>query len=203
MKRLLLTLLLLALTWCLGHFSLAEYYWHRGLDYYREKQYRRAIESFNSALGYGLPAYLGDPECLYCDRANAYDMDGQIQPALADYDEAIRRSPRTGRFYVEKAVAYRRNKQYQEAVASMDLALALPKPLPRHFVERADSLVALGEYNKALADLNEYLKNAAADQPAGNSRHYHAWDLHGWANYKLSKYQAADYALAQKAPADN
>lgn len=198
--RLLTTSLVFGLAWCLLHFAMAEYFWHRASECYRVEHYEQAIVFYNRALAWANPCYLNDPECLYCARGNAFDMAGRLDLALSDYNEALRLDPSSPRFYNEKAVAYRRSKRYKEAVATMDRALALPNARPRDYLERADSLIALADYQKAISDLDHYLTLAPAEKPQDQFRHSRGYDLRGWAYFKLGDFPKAlaDYESALK-----
>ena len=183
--------ILLLCGYLLFRFVGAEYYWHQGDVSYKQKFYAEAIQYYSKALDYGRPGFLSDLECLYCNRGDAYDLDGQTEKALADYTEAIRRSPRTARFYVEQAICYRRAKRYPEAIAALDQALALPKPKPRYYFERAAVRVASGAYDQAITDLDRYQQMAQQDKPGTSGRPYRALDLRGWSHYKLGHFPQA------------
>jgi tetratricopeptide (TPR) repeat protein len=167
---------------------------NRGHAFYKSKQYDEAAAEYGRAIAWSAFCSVGTVADWYCDRGDAHDMADQLDAALADYAEAIKRKPYRSRYSYERAIAYRRHKRYKEAVAEMDRAITLQTGRPEYFLERADSLIGLGEYRKAIADLDHY-RAKAITEPYG--RDYRSYDLRGWAHYKLQEYPQALADLSQ------
>ena len=62
---------------------------------------------------------------LYVDRANAWFNKAEFDPAIKDYNEAIRLDPYNDNFYAYRCLAYIRLGDQHQAVSDMKMALSL------------------------------------------------------------------------------
>lgn len=99
--------------------DLAEAYVRRGEAWYEIGDYPSAIGDFTAAVGLdaGGRAYLG--------RANALRDSGAPEPALADYAQAIRLSPRDAETWFQRAIAQHRLDRFEAERADWTTAIEL------------------------------------------------------------------------------
>lgn len=69
-----------------------DYYFNQGLEQLRIKNYIRAIEFFTEALKFNT-ANSNDQANIYCNRGNAFNIIGNLQEAISDYNQALNINP--------------------------------------------------------------------------------------------------------------
>lgn len=69
-----------------------DYYFNQGLEQLRIKNYIRAIVFFTEALKFN-PANANDQANIYCNRGNAFNIIGNLQEAISDYNHALNLNP--------------------------------------------------------------------------------------------------------------
>ena len=128
----------------------------------REKQFEEADTWFVQALAL-------DPEhwSWYVARGNAARQAGNLNLALAVYQEVLARFPDYAYSYYEMAYAYQLNKQPVQAITAIEQALALMTPPNAGYYVRAGSIYEwVGDKNRALNAYRQALlidpRNAAA-----------------------------------------
>ena len=98
---------------------------------------------------------------------NAGDMDG----AIAQYNEAIRLLPTSGIPYFDRACAYLRKNNYDGVIADADKALTLGLPNPADaFVIRGTARASKGDVDGAISDCNRAIKADPNHALAYNNR---------------------------------
>ena len=137
----------------MGPMEMSEWLDGRGHRAFAEKRYADAVDLYARALWW---SWYGCHPDLYCELGDAHDMSGSLDAALADYDEAIRRSPKTSRYRFERAIALARAGRHAEALTGYDSAVALTDRRPLYYLRRAVSLCELKLWARAGADLDAY-----------------------------------------------
>ena len=83
---------------------------------------------------------------------------GQLEEAIAEYDEAVRINPRDVAAYSNQGTLYNQLEQYQQAIESFSLAIGVNPNFNVLYNNRSISYYSLGEYELALKDLNRFIK---------------------------------------------
>ena len=163
----------------------AEAFVKRGLAYYRSAQYETAIADYTQTLKlkrYQADAYAsrGDAYRALADtpraiedysaslktrwnaavmqkRAETYFKQGNVQKALADYDDLIKRKPTAiayygrGNVYLQLSIRGSENR-LKLALADMDQAIALEPRFASAYISRAQVHTHLGDHTLASRD---------------------------------------------------
>ncbi|HWT00791.1 MAG TPA: tetratricopeptide repeat protein [Pyrinomonadaceae bacterium] len=161
----------------------AEDYLRLGKDQLEKKDYLRAAESFEKAVGLdptSAEAYyfrgrvqLDDEKAaadftkaieLKPDYAEAYfrrglgrDLGGNERAALEDYNKAIELDPKFVDAYMTRAVLYLLANKGEEAIADYTKVIEL-KPDGESYYVRGNAYLEIGEYAKAVPDLTESIE---------------------------------------------
>lgn len=119
-------------------------YCSRATIYFENKNYKKAIEDFTTALKL-------DKKNLtaYRTRGIAYAESGQSNLALADFAEALKLNPKDESTYHERAELHQSLKQYKEAAADWSASIKLDPSESESYYYRAKAYEQLG--NKAAA----------------------------------------------------
>ncbi|MEO6039093.1 MAG: tetratricopeptide repeat protein, partial [Saprospiraceae bacterium] len=99
-----------------------ESYVNRGMLQYNAQHYPEAIADNTSALNIAAAAV---QSMILCNRANAYLLSGQLQPALADANRALQINPNDARSYQTRAAVYQALGQPVAAQADLQKMQAL------------------------------------------------------------------------------
>jgi tetratricopeptide (TPR) repeat protein len=91
----------------------------RGVDYYENKAFAKAVAEFTEAI-----RLKPDAAHLYNLRGTAYDEMGEYDKAIADYDEAIRLDPKSTIYPNNKNIALQKKAQQLAAAEAARLAAA-------------------------------------------------------------------------------
>ena len=101
----------------------------------------------------------GDPDRLmylaYFGRALANMRDGQLDAALPDYDEALRRNPNYAPGYFQRGYIYLKKKAFNAAIADFDRALAVDEGFVKAYIYRAVAKCGLGRPAAFVDDMVE------------------------------------------------
>ena len=88
----------------------------------------------------------------YNNRGNAYNVKGDYDRAIADYNESIKADPNYAKPLNNRGSAYQKLGQYKRAIEDFDRSIRLdPKSAPV-FANRAELYGKLGDYQRALRD---------------------------------------------------
>ena len=102
-----------------------ERHYHRGLKWFFESNYDKAIKDFDEAIRL-------DPKHsrAYYSRGNAWDKKGEYDKAIQDYNEAIRLNPKYADAYYSRGIAWKANGEYDKAIKDFNEAIRLnPKDM--------------------------------------------------------------------------
>jgi tetratricopeptide (TPR) repeat protein len=88
------------------------------------QNYEQAIEHFTRAINAG---NMADEQLAvaYNNRGSAYDDWGKTEPALQDFDQAIKLDPMFDAPYFNRSFIYERQSNYAKAIADMEKAVSL------------------------------------------------------------------------------
>jgi tetratricopeptide (TPR) repeat protein len=114
---------------------------------------------------------------------------GEIDKAIADYNEAIRLDPKVAPAFGLRGNAWYVKKEYDKAIADFNEAIRLDPKLALAFHNRGRIWKAKKEYDKAIADINEAIRLDPKLAMAFNSR---AWL---WATCPDARYRDGKKAL--------
>ena len=108
----------------------------------------------------------------YTNRGMAYDRQGQLTTAVADFSIALDRDPEYVETYANRATAYVSMGLYSEALADANRALALNGRLAAAFNARALAYLGLGRTRDALADVDRAIEEDPQFAMAYSNRGY-------------------------------
>lgn len=108
-------------------------------------QYQHALEVFNSLVDGG---YVN--ELVYNDRASALHECGQIEAAVASYDEAIRFNPMYAEAYYNKGLLAQSQKQHQLALSLFEKSIELNPNNLQAYNNMGTVLDALCDFESAI-----------------------------------------------------
>jgi tetratricopeptide (TPR) repeat protein len=130
------------------------------------------------------------------NRGSAYNGKGDVDSAVADFDEAIRLDPKHALAFLGRGNSYALKGNFDRAIADFDEAIRLSPKLAAAFNSRCWARAARGrDLQKALDDCNESLR-LEPDNPA-------VLDSRGFTNLRLGQVAdaIADYdAVLKHAP---
>ena len=124
--------------------------------------FTEALKHYDSAIDPRSPDALN----LY-RRGATLDALGQTDRALDDYNEAIRRDPRSPLGYYARGVLLAtRKRAFDRAIQDFDKVLELQPGNLQALIRRGDAYSQLGQAGRALADLNRAVADAPLDAEA-------------------------------------
>jgi tetratricopeptide (TPR) repeat protein len=124
----------------------------------------------------------GDPPAklpyAYCNRGSAYQQHGDLDKAIADYDEVVKLDPVSHLSYVCRAHGHQARRQFDQAIDDYNRAIALNPRSTDAFVGRGIAYRSKGEYDRAIADYTDAIRLDSVYVPAFRNRalayHYKA-----------------------------
>jgi len=136
-----------------GHWdSYLEALYLRGICYYMQKDYHKAIADFNALREHNV-SY----ENILSLRGDCYSLTEQWEKAIVDYSEYLESDPEDIiAILISRAQVYHELKQFSRAVADYSQALSIENNNKDIYLYRAQSLFKLGNYLGAFSDLIWY-----------------------------------------------
>jgi|SRR5690554_2855944 len=124
-----------------------KYYYQRGIQYFKLKQYEDAIQDFSKVV-------LIDNKFAdaYNDRGSAYKLTGNMDKAIADYTKAAELDKKTGLAYNNLGSLYREQKEYDRSIKAYDKAILIDQNNYLAWNNRGFAKFEKGDYQNALSD---------------------------------------------------
>lgn len=157
----------------------------RGLIYVNKGNYNQAISDFTLALKFlpdsnissnpnrseGNPIFSDDYKffvsnqffwelgkyLLYSNRGTAYYVKGDLDHALADFNQAIQLQPNFALAYYNRGTVYFAKHDYNRALVELNRAIQI-QPSALSYLMRGDIYDKKEDYDRALADLNQAIQ---------------------------------------------
>jgi len=132
----------------------------------------------------------------YARRSKAYELKGDLDAALKDYDEALRISPTSSSWWNNRANLYSKKKDYDRAIADYDRSIELNASSAIVWGNRGNAHAHKLDFEKAIRNYDEALRlntnyiNSLANR--GNA----------WRDQREFDKALADYAAALKIDPD-
>jgi tetratricopeptide (TPR) repeat protein len=103
------------------------------------------------------------------NRGMAYRLKGDLDRAIADYNQAIKLNSKFAQAYNNRGVAYDNKGEYDHAIQDYDQAIKLKPSAEVHF-NRGNAYLGKGQYDHAIDDYNQALKLKSDFAPALDNR---------------------------------
>lgn len=124
--------------------------------------YADAVTSYDRAITAGEP--------LYTERAYARRLKGDLEGALADYQQAIRSGQADEQTYSDIAYVYTLRRDYDSAVKFLTEGIHLNPSTTKLYVDRGSAYLARKDYKSALADYESALRTDSTSAAAQAGR---------------------------------
>ena len=124
----------------------------------------KAIAACTRVLG------LNPQPWAFNNRGNAYYTKGDLDRAIADYNEAIRLDPKDDNAFYDRGTVYNSKGNYDHAVADLNEALRLNPKNALAFNNRGSVYYREADYDRAIADYSEAIRLNPNDAVAFNNR---------------------------------
>jgi tetratricopeptide (TPR) repeat protein len=95
---------------------------------------------------------------------------GELDAAIAGFDEALRCKPGSAESYTGRGFAYFKQGRIDLALADLDRAIELDPTFPQAFLNRGKARLAAGRFDDAVADLDAFLTSNPGFGPAYQER---------------------------------
>jgi len=128
-------------------------YNNRGLAYFGQGQYDKAIIDFSRAISLGRNYADG-----YYNRGLAYQKTGEYARAISDYGEAIRINPEYLKAYINRGQVYSMGKEYQKAFFDFKRATEISPIEVAGYFNLAYLYLTLGKKEEAIFVYNKVLE---------------------------------------------
>jgi tetratricopeptide (TPR) repeat protein len=99
----------------------------------------------------------------YNSRGCMWRNKGELDIAIADFNEAIRNKPNYPDAHFNRGRSWRMKGEYDKAISDLNEAIRLDTKDTGNYAERGTSWEARGNYDKALADYNQAIKVDSKD----------------------------------------
>jgi tetratricopeptide (TPR) repeat protein len=105
----------------------------------------------------------------YLNEAHSWEVEGNLDQAIAAYGEAIRLRPSDPRTYMYRGNAYRQQAEFDRAIADYSAAIRLESEYADAYVNRGKAWQVKGEYDRATGDFSQALRLDPDDAEAHRS----------------------------------
>jgi protein O-mannosyl-transferase len=141
-------------------------YLNRGMNYYEQGEYTKAMTDFNKAIE-------NNPKDAnaYYDRGLIYDYQGKFIKALSDYNKSIELEPYDNpTVYENRSVLYINLGTYTKSIFDLNKAIELQPNNAGLYIKRAYIYYKQDEFTQALSDLNKAIEIDPDGKDAYTSR---------------------------------
>ncbi|MFC1579791.1 tetratricopeptide repeat protein [Thermodesulfobacteriota bacterium] len=143
----------------------AKYNFDRGITYYQDAQYDKAITLFSKVIEVN-PRHNG----AYHYRGLAYFQKKQYDNAISDFSWAIKYKPSFDKAHAGRGSAYIWKEEYDAAIADLNKAIEINSEYAIAYYNRGYAYRKIGEYDKAISDFNKAIELKPKYVEAYNSR---------------------------------
>ena len=168
----------------------ASAYLNRGEAYRVKRDYDRAIADISEAIRLEEGQRTSNPlledelfkqffdsnrstnnlSVAYNNRGVTYSSKGELDRAIADYDESIRLDPKEAVTYKNRGQTHQRKGDLDRAIADFDQAIALSPKFAEAYLRRGAARGAKGDPDGAIADYSEAVRHDSRYVAAYNTR---------------------------------
>jgi len=106
---------------------------------------------------------------LFNYRGVAFKLNGELDRAISDYNQAIKLNGKLASAYNNRGVAYDRKGDYERAIGDYDQALKL-KPSSESYFNRGNVHLVKSQYDHAIDDFNQAIRLRPDFAPAFDNR---------------------------------
>ncbi len=92
---------------------------------------------------------------IYSNRGVGYRRRGEFNPAIADFNEAIRINPTSGFNYRNRGIVYMNSKDYERAIIDFEKAVEIEPREALNYLLCAKAAMLLKDRYRAIVNLNE------------------------------------------------
>ncbi|MGP0093437.1 MAG: caspase family protein [Xanthobacteraceae bacterium] len=115
----------------------------------------RAIAGCTTVLARGTHETTGNRASAFVNRGVSYQSKGELDRAIADYDQAIRQNPALVIAWHDRGDAYVTKGEPDRAIADLTEAIRLSPKFAMSFSARAEAWLAKGDVDRAIADYGQ------------------------------------------------
>ena len=137
-----------------------------------QNDYSKAILCFQKAIE--LAPDNPDSSGSYYQRGNAYQIQGELDLAIGDYNQALKLNPRLVEAYNNRGHAYSIKGELDRAIRDFDRAITLNPIFSKAYNNRGNAHLRKGELDRAIADYNQTIKL----NPSHASAYYNRGSAH-------------------------
>ena len=95
---------------------------------------------------------------LYARRGGAYQAQGDLDHAMADFNESMRVDPTYPSAYNNRGITWYRRGDFDRAIADYDQAIRLDPKYGHAYVNRGAAWGAKGDFDRAIADFDQAIR---------------------------------------------
>jgi tetratricopeptide (TPR) repeat protein len=131
----------------------------QGIAQAKKGEYAAAIMAFNQAIAYGNTERIAlEPQAaeVYYRRGLAYYDLGEIDKAIADYNQSLNLNAQQVKVYLARAIAFLAVNNIQSSIIDLQIIFSLDLKCDQAYKLRANICLRLKEYDQAI----DYLKQA-------------------------------------------
>ena len=134
---------------------------------------------------------------LYARRGGAYQAQGDLNHAMADFNESMRIDPTYPSAYSNRGNTWYRRGDFDRAIADYNQAIQLNPKYGRAYVNRGSAWGTRGDLDRAIADYNQAIRLDPKDTKAYYNRGM------AWEKKRSLQAALADFKMhSQLAPSD-
>lgn len=128
----------------------ARSYCNRGIAYFRQGDYARAITDFNQAVSLN-PDYAQ----VYLNRGITYFASGDYAQAISDYNSALKLKPDYADAYTLRGLLYTSQGNYDQAISDYNQAIKINPNTVKAYLNRGIVYGQKGNFNQAVLDYTQ------------------------------------------------
>lgn len=136
-----------------NHPDVPDAYNGRGLYYYDNGEYDKALADFNYVISIDTNYVKA-----YYNRGNTYDAKGEYDRAIADFTHALKIDPKYAKAYNNRGLTFGHRGEHSRAIADFTKAIEISPHYSIAYNNRGLTYGRIGNHNRALADFTQAIK---------------------------------------------